>query len=104
MSCLDRSFAPWVLVLAASRVWPAPTDATTGANATPAYSTDLGGSGSDRTAGDQVTDAAGNLHIAGNTTSADFPVTPGAFDTSFNSRDGRSDGFVMKLDPRGHPV
>lgn len=65
------------------------------------YSTYLGGSNSDRTAGDQVTDANGNLYIAGNTQSTNFPVTSGAFDTTHN---GGSDGFVMKLDPQGRII
>jgi len=66
-----------------------------------AYATYLGGSGEDVTAGDQVTDAAGNLYIAARTTVADFPVTPGAFDTTHN---GGPDGVVAKLDPQGNIV
>ena len=65
------------------------------------YSTYFGGSRHDRTAGDQVTDAHGNLYVAGNTLSADFPATPGAFDTTYNGTDGSSDGFVAKFSPAG---
>ena len=65
------------------------------------YSTFLGGSLFDRTAGDQVTDAQGNLYVAGNTLSPNFPATPGAFDTTFNDTSGASDAFVAKFSPSG---
>jgi hypothetical protein len=38
--------------------------------------------------------------VTGSTFSADFPTTPGAFDTSFN-RSGNSDAFVTKLNASG---
>jgi uncharacterized protein (TIGR03437 family) len=44
-------------------------------------------------------DTAGNIYIAGNTYSTDFPVTPGAYQTSLNAS-GLS-GFVMKVDSSG---
>jgi hypothetical protein len=37
--------------------------------------------------------------VAGTTSSTDFPVTPGAFDETFNG--GFFDGFAAKLDPSG---
>lgn len=58
------------------------------------YSTFLGGSGSDSGYALAV-DASGAVYIAGSTRSADFPTTPGAYDTSFN---GSADAFVAKLD------
>lgn len=39
-------------------------------------------------------DASGNAFIAGETSSPNFPTTPGSYDTSFNSA---QDGFVIKL-------
>lgn len=43
-------------------------------------------------------DAAGVIHVAGHTTSPDFPTTPGAFASSIA---GGSDGFVARLDATG---
>ena len=62
-----------------------------------AYSTFLGGSGSDSAWGIAV-DGAGAAYVTGNTNSADFPATPGSFDTSYN---GDSDAFVVKLNAAG---
>ena len=66
------------------------------------YSTLLGGKGGD-VATDLAIDAEGNAYVAGGTESPDFPVTPGAFDTSINSLGGydEMDGFVAKLNPSG---
>jgi hypothetical protein len=61
-----------------------------------AYSTLLGGSGSD-SAGGLVLDATGSAYVSGGTGSVDFPTTPGAFDTT---SDG-SDAFIAKLNPAG---
>lgn len=63
------------------------------------YSTFLGGTGrfGDVGAGIAV-DAAGNAYATGTTTSADYPTTPGAFDTTLN---GRFDAFVTKLNAAG---
>jgi hypothetical protein len=60
------------------------------------YSTFLGGSGFDA-ASDIAIDAAGNAYVTGQA-QAGFPVTPGAFQTSFN---GVTDAFVTKLNPTG---
>jgi len=65
--------------------------------ATLAYSTYLGGSGSDLGAGIAL-DVAGNAYVTGNTGSANFPTTPGAFGTTIN---GGGDAFVTKLDSAG---
>lgn len=66
-------------------------------NDTLRFSTFLGKSGED-TVRDVVTDGQGNILITGGTASANFPATPGSFDTSFN---GVHDVFVAKLDPSG---
>jgi hypothetical protein len=61
------------------------------------YSTYLGGSGSDGGSG-IVVDSAGSVYVTGSTTSNDFPVTPGAFQTTPN---GGGDAFVTKINPTG---
>jgi predicted enzyme related to lactoylglutathione lyase len=66
------------------------------------FSTVIGGSGVDRNAEDSLAmDASGALYVSGTTSSSDFPVTPGAFDESYN---GGGDGFVVKLAPDGSSV
>jgi hypothetical protein len=62
-----------------------------------AYSTYLGGSGSDAGRGIAV-DSAGAAYVTGKTSSTDFPTTAGAFDASLDSV---FDAFVTKLDPAG---
>lgn len=62
-----------------------------------AYSTYLGGSTSQGLSGIAV-DSAGFAYVAGRTTSADFPVTTGAFQTTFNTH---GTGFVTKLSTDG---
>ncbi|MGH9937099.1 MAG: SBBP repeat-containing protein, partial [Blastocatellia bacterium] len=61
------------------------------------YATYLGGGGADQALSIAV-DTSGAAYIAGVTTSTDFPVTPGASQTSFN---GVADGFVTKLNANG---
>jgi hypothetical protein len=61
------------------------------------FSTYLGGSASDE-ANDIQVDKNGNVYIAGQTDSSNFPTTPGAFDRIFNEN---SDVFVTKLNPTG---
>ena len=62
-----------------------------------AYSTYLGGSNIDN--GESIAvDAAGAAYVAGLTSSAAFPTTPGALETSYN---GGVDAFVAKLAPSG---
>lgn len=50
---------------------------------------------------DVAVDAEGNLYATGGTASPGFPVTDGAYDTTFN---GWHDVWVMKLDPAGRIV
>lgn len=45
-----------------------------------------------------VIDSEGNAYISGYTESEDFPVTPGAYDTSYNDN---QDGYVCKLNSTG---
>lgn len=65
--------------------------------ATFAWSTFLGGGGYESARGIGI-DAGLNVYVAGYTTSAEFPVTAGAFSTTFN---GGSDAFVTKLNAAG---
>lgn len=57
------------------------------------FSTYFGGSGLDRARGVAL-DAFGSAYVAGESQSADFPASAGAFQTSFG---GASDAFVLKL-------
>jgi len=56
---------------------------------------------------DVAVDDAGNVYVVGGTSSPDFPVTVGAYDTTYNTGGsqlgsrGQTDGFVTKLDPTG---
>jgi hypothetical protein len=67
------------------------------------YSTYLGGSQS--TEGTAIAvDSSGNAYVTGNTASTDFPVTPGAFQTTCNGGSNcrtNGDAFVTKFDPSG---
>jgi hypothetical protein len=64
-----------------------------------AYSTFLGGMGQDSVFGSDIAvDGRGRAYVTGNTFSADFPTTPGAFDRTFN---GAEDAFVTKLNVSG---
>ncbi len=65
------------------------------------YSTFLGG-GSTEPFPSIAIDVWGNAYITGWTNSSNFPVTPGAFDTSYNG--GEWDGFVTKLNASGSPL
>ncbi len=66
------------------------------------YSTYLGGTGGQVGSPEQANaiavDSAGSAYIAGVTNSANFPVTAGAFQTSFN---GVQDAFATKLNAAG---
>ncbi len=61
------------------------------------YSTYLGGSGSDF-ATSMVIDSAGNVYLAGSTSSPDFPTTSGVLQQSYT---GNGDAFLAKLDATG---
>jgi beta-propeller repeat-containing protein/centrosomal CEP192-like protein/HYDIN/CFA65/VesB family protein len=61
------------------------------------YSTFLGGSGPDSGAA-IVLDASGSAYVVGSTSSPNFPVTAGAFQTSYG---GNGDAFVAKLSATG---
>jgi len=45
----------------------------------------------------------GDLVATGSTTSADFPVSRGAWDTSFDSGSKVSDGWLVRVSPSGEP-
>jgi hypothetical protein len=61
------------------------------------YSTYLGGSGNDRAYGLAV-DPSGNMYLAGDTTSANFPATSAAFQPA---NAGGDDAFVAKIAANG---
>ncbi len=60
------------------------------------YSTYLGGSGDDAGRGHCV-DSSNNAYLTGSTTSADFPTTPGAFQTTLTN----VGAYITKLDSSG---
>jgi hypothetical protein len=61
------------------------------------YSTFLGGTSSDGGSGIAV-DGEDRAYVTGATQSADYPTTPGAFDTTFHGTfNGNEDAFVTKL-------
>src|SRR6266404_5176357 len=69
------------------------------------YSTFLGGTGVDQATAIKV-DSFGSAYITGMTTSSDFDVTPGAYQTSYGGPSGGyygdyGDAFVTKFDPAG---
>ena len=72
----------------------------------PSYSTFLGGSAFDA-AYALALDAAGAAVVVGSTASSSFPLTPGAFDTSFNGGMlvlGAGEGFVTRVPLSGGPL
>jgi hypothetical protein len=72
------------------------------------YATYIGGTGNEFLVAPIAVDLAGNAYVGGQTRSADFPVTPGAFQSSAHhsptclpSSNCSADGFLTKLDPTG---
>ncbi len=61
------------------------------------FSTYLGGSKDDGVTGVAI-DGTGNIWLRGNTESTDFPITPGAYQTTLG---GSFDAFVAELNPAG---
>jgi Beta-propeller repeat len=71
------------------------------------YSTFVGGTGpaqGDNVGGDQSTsiavDGDGNAYVVGTTSSTDFPITPGTYQTTYPTG-ASSVAFVLKLNPSG---
>jgi Beta-propeller repeat/Abnormal spindle-like microcephaly-assoc'd, ASPM-SPD-2-Hydin len=64
------------------------------------YSTYLGGSGSEQGYGIAV-DGGGNAYVTGATGSSNFPITPGAFQTSKHGNGPAANAFVTKLNAFG---
>lgn len=68
------------------------------------FATLIGGTKREHHSGITVDDA-GYIYIAGGTHSADFPVTEGSYDTSFNGEGTwAGDVFVTKLNPTGTDI
>ncbi len=67
------------------------------------WSTLLGGISTDQANGVAV-DSQGCVFLAGYTNSADFPVTSGALDSTFNGGGSPADGFITKLNSTGTSV
>ena len=72
-----------------------------------AYSTFLGGSGSEdndfpeQNGGGIAVDSAGDAWITGSTTSTNFPTTASAFQTTHGADGGNYDAFVTGINPSG---
>lgn len=66
------------------------------------YSTFLGGGGSDQGLAIAV-DGSGAAYVTGDTSSLDFPTTPGAFDQTYGGGE-QGDAFVAKLNPDGNTL
>ena len=64
------------------------------------YSTYVGGNGADNGTAVAVL-PSGEAIVVGTTDSSDFPVTPGAFQTSLKGTMGVGDAFVVRLDAMG---
>ncbi len=93
-----------LLILCALMIVPLATVSVTASarSTTPAvvFQTVFGGTGQTRPFAIAV-DHRGNSYVAGVTLAADFPTTPGAFQTSTSTSET---GFVVKLDPSGNIV
>jgi hypothetical protein len=68
------------------------------------FATLIGGTKREHHTGITV-DSEGYVYVVGGTHSPDFPVTPGAYDTSFNGEgEWAGDVYLAKLDPSGSRV
>ena len=85
------------LVMPATAALPSSRAALAPATAALGFSTYLGGSDYEQVLA-TATDSAGNVYVAGDTYSANFPATASAFQTRYA---GGVDAFVAKLDPSG---
>jgi uncharacterized protein (TIGR03437 family) len=65
------------------------------------YATYLGGNGEDTAFGIAV-DSSGNVYLTGYTSSADFPITSGAYQGGY--RGGSLDAFLVKLNAAGNAL
>ena len=90
-------FVP-ALLLASATLAPTASQQSSTTSPTVFFSTFLGGSAQDEIDGVAV-DQAGNVYVAGTTTSSDLPVTPTAFQKSVSGHSGHV--FVAKLAPGG---
>lgn len=77
---------------------------SSGSNLALSFSTYLGGSGQEDVtstglSGGIAVDGSGNIYVAGDTASSDFPVTAGAFQSTYGG--GAADAFVVKISPSG---
>ena len=83
-----------------SRIAPAsrPISAPSDNPASLIYSTYLGPGGGDEMCEALAVDSAGRAYLTGNTTSASFPVTPGAFDTTYTLG---QEAFVARFNAAG---
>ncbi|HEY6292801.1 MAG TPA: choice-of-anchor D domain-containing protein [Terriglobia bacterium] len=64
------------------------------------YSTYIGGNGDDSGAAIAV-DSAGDAYVTGNTSSTNFPTTPGVKQPALAGKSGDIDAFVTEIDPGG---
>lgn len=67
------------------------------------YSAIIGGSGADQSNALAI-DGSGNAYIAGLTTSTDFPVTSGVFQSASKISGSNTKGFVAKICPDGSQI
>ncbi len=64
------------------------------------YSTLIGGSNAE-TGGTLKVNDAGEVYLAGTTSSPDFPTTPGAYDRTYDTQVSGGNPFLLKLDASG---
>jgi len=89
-----------IAVIASALCAASSAQAGTPADSTLQFSTYLGGAGPE-SASAVATDGQGFVYVAGATSSPDFAVTAGAYDTEFDGDGSSSDLFVAKLAPDG---